>query len=109
MGGLSVSVSQLTKPQDVRLSRHIGMASGPSLGVILTSEKLPTIGCSGLHARGLNSVSHKKPSSRTHAVSCRNVKLVGCLSTVTWPLCEATAHNNNYTICRLLQCNFHRM
>lgn len=109
MGGLSVSVSQLTKPQDVRLSRHIGMASGPSLGVILTSEKLPTIGCSGLHARGLNSLSHKKPSSRTHAVSCRNVKLVGCLSTVTWPLCEATAHNNNYTICRLLQCNFHRM
>lgn len=68
MGGLSVSVSQLTKPQDVRLSRHIGMASGPSLGVILTSEKLPTIGCSGLQARGLNSLTQKTFVTDTRSV-----------------------------------------
>lgn len=43
-------VCQLTNYKTLGLSRHIGTTSGPSLGVIQRSEKLPTIGCSGLHA-----------------------------------------------------------
>lgn len=68
LGGLGGLVSQLTKLQDVRLSRHIGMASGPRLGVILTSEKLPTIGCSGLHARGLNSLTQNLRHGHTQSL-----------------------------------------
>lgn len=42
------AVGQLTNYKTLGLSRHIGTSSGPSVGVILRSEKLPTIGCSGL-------------------------------------------------------------
>lgn len=39
--------SQLTKPQDVRSSRHIGTPSGPSLGVICPARVNIRHGCSG--------------------------------------------------------------